>query len=139
MNSYTEWENYQTNAEPVVSELAANEPNQPSDELPNNVDLQTAKHIYMTNAAKLNSTAKAHLQFYERATLDALRGLDGENLDMAMTNYYLNTAKAMSGSQLNLPRPIQIPSPEMVQEQQQQQQQQTEYTASSSIDPEIER
>ncbi|MCO6525504.1 LPD7 domain-containing protein [Snodgrassella sp.] len=141
MNSYTEWENYQTNAEPVVSELADNEPNQPSDELPNNVDLQTAKHIYMNNAAKLNSTGKAHLQFYERATLDALRGLDSENLDMAMKNYYVNTAKAMTGSQLNLPRPIQIPSPGMVQEQQQQQQQQqqTEYTASSSIEPEIER
>ncbi|PIT55626.1 hypothetical protein [Snodgrassella alvi] len=90
MNSYTEWENYQTNAESVVSELADNEPNQPSDELPNNVDLQTAKHIYMNNAAKLNSSRKAHLQFYERATLDALCGLDGENLNIAMTNYYIN-------------------------------------------------
>ena len=56
---------------------------------------------------------------------------------MAMTNYYVNTAKAMASSQQNLPRPIQIPLLGMVQEQRQQQQ--TEYSASSSIEPEIER
>lgn len=93
----------------------------------------------MNNAAKLNNLGKAQLQFYGRATLDALRGLNGENLDMAMKNYYVNTAKAMAGSQLNLPRPIQIPLLGMVQEQRQQQQQQTEYSASSSIELELER
>lgn len=137
MNLYTEWDNYHTKAEPMVSESADNKPNQLGDELTNNVDLQTAKHIYMNNAAKLNNSGKGQLQFYGRATLDALRGLDGENLDIAMKNYYVNTAKAMAGSQLNLPRPIQISLLGMVQEQQQQQQ--TEYSASSSIEPEIER
>ncbi|PIT42941.1 zincin-like metallopeptidase domain-containing protein [Snodgrassella alvi] len=81
MNSYTEWDNYQTNAEPMVSESADNKPNQSSDELPNNMNLQTAKHNYMNNKAKLNNSGKAQLQFYGRATLDALRGLNGENLD----------------------------------------------------------
>lgn len=28
MNLYTEWDNYQTNAEPMVSESADNKPNQ---------------------------------------------------------------------------------------------------------------
>lgn len=97
MNLYTEWDNYHTNAEPMVSELADNKPNQLGDKLTNNVDLQTAKHIYMNNAAKLNNSGKAQLQFYGRATLNALRGLNGENLDMAMKNYYVNTAKAMDG------------------------------------------
>lgn len=137
MNLYTEWDNYQTNAEPMVSDLADNKPNQLGDELPNNFDLQTAKHNYMNNAEKLNNSGKAQLQFYGRATLDALSGLNGENLDMAMKNYYVNTAKAMAGSQQNLPRPIQIPLLGMVQKQRQQQQ--TEYSASSSIEPEIER
>lgn len=93
MNLYTEWDNYHTNAEPMVSELADNKPNQLGDKLTNNVDLQTAKHIYMNNAAKLNNSGKAQLQFYGRATLNALRGLNGENLDMAMKNYYVNTAR----------------------------------------------
>ena len=130
MNAYAEWENLQVNAE-------TDELNSPDNNSDNNVSLQTAKQIYMDKASKLNSEAKAQLTFYEKATTDAIRGLDPESYEKALQNYYQNTVKYMAGSHLNMPRPMQIPSQDIV--QQQQQQQHIQPTSSASMDPEIER
>ncbi|MCT6881791.1 MAG: hypothetical protein M3Z51_05440, partial [Snodgrassella alvi] len=130
MNAYAEWENLQANAE-------TDELNSPDNNSDNNVSLQTDKQIYMDKASKLNSEAKAQLTFYEKATIDAIRGLDPESYEKALQNYYQNTVKYMAGSHLNMPRPMQIPSQDIV--QQQQQQQHIQPTSSASMDPEIER
>ena len=130
MNAYAEWENYQASAN-------TDELNQPDNNSDSNVSYQTDKQIYMDKASKLNSEAKAQLTFYEKATIDAIRGLDPESYEKALQNYYQNTVKYMAGSHLNMPRPMQIPSQDIV--QQQQQQQHIQPTSSASMDPEIER
>ena len=54
---------------------------------------------------------KKKLAFYERGVMDTLRGLEGDTRTDALRNYYEHTAKMMKGSKLDLPQPIQIPSP----------------------------
>ena len=132
MNAYAEWENYQASAN-------TDELNQPDNNSDSNVSYQTAKQIYMDKASKLSFDAKAQLTFYEKATTDAIRGLDPESHAKALQNYYQNASKYMSGSHLNMPKPMQIPSQDIVQQQQQQQQQHIQPTSSASMDPEIER
>mgnify|MGYP003411022643 FL=1 len=69
----------------------------------------SAKQSYMQKAEKLSKPNRARLAFYERSTLDAIRGARDDVRTEAMRNYYEHTAKHMSGSKLNLPQPVQIP------------------------------
>ena len=71
--------------------------------------LVSAKQSYMQKAEKLSKPNRARLAFYERSTLDAIRGARDDVRTEAMRNYYEHTAKHMSGSKLNLPQPVQIP------------------------------
>ena len=85
-----------------------------------------AKGVYMNKAAKLSKTNKQLLAFHERNVLDTIRDLKGDARTLALTNYYEHTAKQMSGRNLHLPKPIQIPSPDRAQVQQIQREQQQE-------------
>ena len=71
--------------------------------------LVSAKQTYMQKAEKLSKPNRERLAFYERSTLDAIRGARDDVRTEAMRNYYEHTAKHMSGSKLNLPQPVQIP------------------------------
>ena len=71
-----------------------------------------AKDHYMVKADKLSKSAKAKLAFYERSTLDVIRAVTGDTRTEALRNFYENTAAKMHGSKLDLPHPMQIPSPE---------------------------
>lgn len=70
----------------------------------------SAKQNYMDKAAKLSKPDRARLEFYERHTLDTLRGAKDDVRTEAMRNYYEHTAKLMNGSKLDLPKPVQIPT-----------------------------
>ncbi len=70
----------------------------------------SAKAVYADKAAKLSKANKQHLQWHERNVLDTIRGLKGDARTLALTNYYENTAKMMSGSKLKLPKPIKQPA-----------------------------
>ncbi|MFS6937859.1 LPD7 domain-containing protein [Neisseria animaloris] len=70
----------------------------------------SAKAVYADKAAKLSKANKQHLQWHERNVLDTIRGLKGDARTLALTNYYENTAKQMSGSKLKLPKPIKQPA-----------------------------
>lgn len=76
------------------------------------VSFQAAKDNYMAKAEKLSKSAKAKLAFYERNTLDVIRDVQGDTRTEALRNFYENTAQRMRGSKLDLPHPMQIPSPE---------------------------
>ncbi|MDO4226207.1 LPD7 domain-containing protein [Neisseria sp.] len=69
-----------------------------------------AKGAYMNKAAKLSKANKQLLAFHERNVLDTIRDLKGDARTLALTNYYEHTAKQMSGRNLHLPKPIQIPA-----------------------------
>lgn len=71
-----------------------------------------AKDHYMAKADKLSQSAKAKLAFYERSTLDVIRAVTGDTRTEALRNFYENTAAKMRGSKLDLPHPMQIPSPD---------------------------
>ena len=75
------------------------------------VSFQAAKDNYMAKAEKLSKSAKAKLAFYERNTLDVIRDVQGDTRTEALRNFYENTAQRMRGSKLDLPHPMQIPSP----------------------------
>ncbi|WP_373699408.1 LPD7 domain-containing protein [Neisseria dentiae] len=91
-----------------------------------------AKGVYMNKAAKLSKANKQLLAFHERNVLDTIRDLKGDARTLALTNYYEHTAKQMSGRNLHLPKPIQIPvqtreqsqTPQLQHEQQRQEKQQ---------------
>lgn len=70
----------------------------------------SARSVYMDKASKLSKANKQHLQWHERNVLDTIRGLKGDARTLALTNYYENTAKMMSGSKLKLPKPIKQPA-----------------------------
>ena len=71
----------------------------------------SAKTVYTEKAQKLSKNEQKKLAFYERGVMDTLRGLEGDTRTDALRNYYEHTAKMMKGSKLDLPQPIQIPSP----------------------------
>ena len=133
MNSNNERASYQGNQSTAEQEPIHYEPIQSDIEPERNIDFQTAKQEYLQKAANLSRDAKAQLEFYERATLDALRGVKEPELNQALKNFYVNTTKAMAGNKLTLPKPIQIPSPDLLQKTQ------PEQTATPSTEPEIER
>ncbi len=72
--------------------------------------LVSAKQSYMQKAEKLSKPNRDRLAFYERSTLDAIRGARDDVRTEAMRNYYEHAAKHMSGSKLSLPPPVQIPN-----------------------------
>ncbi|MDO4641710.1 MAG: LPD7 domain-containing protein [Neisseria sp.] len=110
-----------------------------------NTEMVAAKTAYMEKAAKLSKQNKARLRFYERSTMDALRGLTGDVRTKALRNYYEHTEKMMSGSKLKLPEPAQIPAPgqsvaeQQMQQQTRQQQAERHHQQQQEIVPEIER
>lgn len=53
--------------------------------------------------------------------MDTIRGIKGEARTLALTNYYEHTAEKMKGPRLNLPKPVQIPTPQQSLEQVRQQ------------------
>ena len=71
----------------------------------------SVKTVYTEKAQKLSKNEQKKLAFYERGVMDTLRGLEGDTRTDALRNYYEHTAKMMKGSKLDLPQPIQIPSP----------------------------
>lgn len=71
----------------------------------------SAKTVYTEKAQKLSKNEQKKLAFYERGVMDTLRGLEGNTRTDALRNYYEHTAKMMKGGKLDLPQPIQIPSP----------------------------
>ena len=71
--------------------------------------LVSAKQTYMQKAEKLSKPNRERLAFYERTTLDAIRGAREDVRTDALRNYYEHTAKQMQGSKLDLPQPVQIP------------------------------
>ena len=71
----------------------------------------SAKTVYTEKAQKLSKADQKKLAFYERGVMDTLRGLEGDTRTDALRNYYEHTAKMMKGGKLDLPQPIQIPSP----------------------------
>ena len=44
--------------------------------------------------------------------MDAIRGVKGDARKLTLANYYEHTAEKMKGSKLDLPKPVQIPSPQ---------------------------
>ena len=78
----------------------------------------SAKTVYTEKAQKLSKPEQKKLAFYERGVMDTLRGLEGNVRTDALRNYYEHTAKMMKGSKLDLPQPIQIPSPSQTQSSQ---------------------
>lgn len=71
---------------------------------------ESAKSVYTRKAEKLSKPNKQLLAFHERSMMDAIRGLKGDARTLALKNYYEHTAEKMSGSKLNLPKPMQIPA-----------------------------
>ena len=79
-----------------------------------NTGFVAAKDHYMQKAQKLSKPNQKKLAMYERGVMDSIRGLEGDVRTKALRNYYEHTAKNMHGTKLELPDPIQIPSPEQV-------------------------
>ena len=73
---------------------------------------------------------------YERGVMDSIRGLEGDVRTKALRNYYEHTAKNMHGTKLELPDPIQIPSPT---QEQQMAKGREQYSPERGQDPEITR
>ncbi|WP_315338323.1 LPD7 domain-containing protein [Neisseria sicca] len=71
---------------------------------------ESAKSVYTRKAEKLSKPNKQLLAFHERSMMDTIRGLKGDARTLALKNYYEHTAEKMSGSKLNLPKPMQIPA-----------------------------
>ncbi|WP_434779032.1 LPD7 domain-containing protein [Neisseria sp. Ec49-e6-T10] len=71
----------------------------------------TAKATYDKKAAKLSKPEKAKLQFFERNTLDVIRDLKGDARQNALKNYYDHMTDKMNGKTLDVPTPLQVPSP----------------------------
>lgn len=76
-----------------------------------NTGFVAAKDHYMQKAQKLSKPNQKKLAMYERGVMDSIRGLEGDVRTKALRNYYEHTAKNMHGTKLELPDPIQIPSP----------------------------
>jgi inner membrane protein len=94
----------------IPAEVAVRAAKMKSDAL--DTRLQSSKAVYMTKAGKLSKANKSHLQFHERNVMDAIRGVKGDARKLALANYYEHTAEKMKGSKLDLPKPVQIPSPQ---------------------------
>lgn len=104
--------------------------------------LVSAKAVYHDKAQKLSKPQQAKLAFYERNTLDAIRGLEGDARSHALRNYYEYTAGRMKGSRLDLPDPLQVPKQEKTHGQQAAPEQQTGKavgTRTQEQEPEMER
>ena len=71
---------------------------------------ESAKSVYTRKAEKLSKPNKQLLAFHERSMMDTIRGLKGDARTLALKNYYEHMAEKMSGSKLNLPKPMQIPA-----------------------------
>lgn len=71
---------------------------------------ESAKSVYTRKAEKLSKPNKQLLAFHERSMMDTISGLKGDARTLALKNYYEHTAEKMSGSKLNLPKPMQIPA-----------------------------
>lgn len=102
-----------------------------------NTGFVAAKDHYMQKAQKLSKPNQKKLAMYERGVMDSIRGLEGDVRTKALRNYYEHTAQNMHGTKLNLPDPIQIPSP--TQEQQQTAKGREQYSPERGQDPEITR
>lgn len=98
----------------------------------------SAKTVYTEKAQKLSKNEQKKLAFYERGVMDTLRGLEGNTRTDALRNYYEHTAKMMKGGKLDLPHPIQIPSPEQA-GQKPAFEQQPRHERSQEQEPEISR
>lgn len=103
----------------IPSEVAVRAAQMKSEAL--DVRLQVAKGVYLDKAGKLSKPNKQRLQFHERMVMDTIRGIKGEAHTLALTNYYEHTAEKMKGTRLNLPKPVQIPTPQQSLEQVRQQ------------------
>ena len=75
----------------------------------------TAKATYDKKAARLSIPDKAKLKFYERNTMDVIRDLKGDARQNALRNYYEHMSEKMNGKTLNVPTPLQVPSPQVEQ------------------------
>ena len=73
--------------------------------------ITTAKATYDKKAAKLSKPNQAKLQFFEKNTMDVIRDLKGDARQNAMRNYYEHMSGKMNGKTLDLPAPLQVPSP----------------------------
>lgn len=102
-------------------------------------NLAASKANYMDKASKLSKPNKQHLEFYERNVMDTIRGVKGDARTLALTNYYEHTAKMMSGTKLNLPKPAQIPTPAVGQNQSLQAARSHSVTHEREQTPEMER
>lgn len=101
-----------------------------------NTGLVAAKDHYMQKAQKLSKPNQKKLAMYERGVMDSIRGLEGDVRTKALRNYYEHTAKNMHGTKLELPHPIQIPSPT---QEQQMAKGREQYSPERGQDPEITR
>lgn len=71
----------------------------------------TAKNNYDGKAEHLSKPNKAKLKFFERNTMYAIQDLKGDARKDALRNYYDYMSSKMDSNQLDLPSPMQIPSP----------------------------
>lgn len=108
----------------VPAEVAVHAAKMKSDAL--DTRLQSSKAVYMDKAGKLSKANKSHLQFHERNVMDAIRGVKGDARKLALANYYEHTAKKMKGKGLDLPKPVQIPTPQQSLDQARQQNDRTQ-------------
>lgn len=74
-------------------------------------EVATAKSTYDQKSQQLSEPNQARLKAYERNTMDALRDVQGDARNHALRNYYEYTTKAMNGTELNLPQPMQNRAP----------------------------
>nr|WP_314592693.1 LPD7 domain-containing protein [uncultured Neisseria sp.] len=101
-----------------------------------NTGFVAAKDHYMQKAQKLSKPNQKKLAMYERGVMDSIRGLEGDVRTKALRNYYEHTAQNMHGTKLELPHPIQIPSPT---QEQQMAKGREQYSPERGQDPEITR
>lgn len=101
-----------------------------------NTGFVAAKDHYMQKAQKLSKPNQKKLAMYERGVMDSIRGLEGDVRTKALRNYYEHTAQNMHGTKLELPDPIQIPSPT---QEQQMAKGREQYSPERGQDPEITR
>lgn len=101
-----------------------------------NTGFVAAKDHYMQKAQKLSKPNQKKLAMYERGVMDSIRGLEDDVRTKALRNYYEHTAKNMHGTKLELPDPIQIPSPT---QEQQMAKGREQYSPERGQDPEITR
>ena len=73
--------------------------------------VEAAKSAYDQKAQHLSAPNKERLKAYERNTMGALRDVQGDARNHALRNYYEYTTKAMNGTELNLPQPMQNRAP----------------------------